>query len=126
MSFLVPVPPIVSPPSLHPAPTEIPPAPQASAPAPAAGSLWLSESIKLPDIKDAKGYLDNREFIQYYRWLPNYSTQCSDSFLITDASNSEASQVWEGLVRVAVKDDSLWFLFKNKGMLYYGKGLRCS
>jgi hypothetical protein len=91
MSFLVPVPPIASPPSIPPAPTEIPPAPQASAPAPAAGSLWSSESIKLPEIKNAKGYLDDHELIQYYLWLPDYSTQRSNSLLITDASNSEAS-----------------------------------
>jgi hypothetical protein len=91
MSFLVPVPPMASSHSLPLAPTEISHAPQASAPALATGSLWLSESIKLPDIKDAKDYLDNYELIQDYLWLPNYSTQSSDSLLITDASNSEAS-----------------------------------
>jgi hypothetical protein len=122
MSFLVPVPPIASPPSLPPAPTEIPLTPQVSAPAPVAGSLWLSESIKLPEIKDAKGSLDNLKLIQYYLRLPDYSTQRLDSLLITDAFNSEASQVWEGLIRTAIKDDSLWFVFDNKGSLYYGKG----
>jgi hypothetical protein len=122
MSFLVPVPPIASPPALPPAPTGIPPAPQASAPAPAAGSFRSSESIKLPDIKDAKVYLDHHELIQYYLRFPNYSTQRSESLLITDVSNSEASQFWEGLIRTAIKDGSLYSLFNNKGTLYYGKG----
>jgi hypothetical protein len=82
---------------------EIPSAPwEVSAPALAAAFLWSSESTKLPDIKYAKGYLDNHELIQYYLWSPDYSTQCSDSLLITDASNSEA-----GLIRTAVKDGSL-------------------
>jgi hypothetical protein len=127
MSFSVPVPPIASPLSLPLAPTEIPPAPQeVSAPAPAAVSLWSSESIKLPDIKDAKGYLDNHELIQYYLWLPDYSTQCSDSLLITDASNSEASQVWESLIHMAIKDGSLWFLFKKtRGCCILERVLRC-
>jgi hypothetical protein len=92
MSFLVPVPLIASPPSFLLAPTEIPPAPQeVSALAPAAVFLWLCESIKLPDIIDAKGYLDNHALNQYYLQLPDYSTQRSDFLLITDASNSEAS-----------------------------------
>jgi hypothetical protein len=42
MSFLVPVPPIASPPTLPPAPTRILLAPQASAPDPTTGSLCLS------------------------------------------------------------------------------------
>jgi hypothetical protein len=71
---------------------EIPPAPQeVSALALAAVSLRSSESIKLPYIKDAKGYLDNHELIQYYLRLPDYSTQRLDSLIITDVSNSEVS-----------------------------------
>jgi hypothetical protein len=90
MSFLVLVPPIASPSPLPLAPIGIPPAPQASALAPEAGSLWSSESIQLLDIKNAKGYLDNHQLIQYYLWLPDYSIWRLDSLLITEASNSEA------------------------------------
>jgi hypothetical protein len=79
-------------------------------------------SSSLPDIKDAKGYLDHHELLQYYLWLPDYSTKRSDCLIITNASNSEAIHFWEGLICVAVKDGSLCFLFNNKGMLYHGKG----
>jgi hypothetical protein len=86
-------------------------------------SSWFS-SHQAPrlDIKDAKGYLDHHELIQYYLRLPDYSTKCSDSLLITNASNLCASHFWEGLIHAAVKDGSLHLLFDNKGTLYHGKG----
>jgi hypothetical protein len=37
-------------------------------------------------------------------------------------ANPKASWIWEGELRLAVKDGSLKYLFKNKGLLYYGCG----
>jgi hypothetical protein len=39
-----------------------------------------------------------------------------------DPSNAKASRVWEGQICLAEKDDSLCFLFKNKGDLFHGCG----
>ncbi len=76
--------------------------------------------FKLIEIKDAKAYLDNYNLIQYYLRIPEFSTGHSDGVLQMDPSNAEASRVWEGQIRLAVKDGSLCFLFKKKGDLFHG------
>jgi hypothetical protein len=99
------------------------PAPSSSlVPAPLAVSFWSFEPFKLPIIKDAKAYLDVHNMIQYYLRQPEYSTQRSDDVLVTSPSNVAASLFWEGQLRNAVREGSLWFLFENKGTLYHGKG----
>jgi hypothetical protein len=104
----------VHPPS-HPAPAPavpLAPPPIASSappilPSPTTSSLWLSELLRLPDIKDPKGYLDHHELIQEYLCLPDYSTKCSDALLITNLSDFDASHFWESLICAAVKNGSL-------------------
>jgi len=81
-----------------------------------------AELLKLDSIKDAKGFLDSLETIQFYLRMPEFSTGHADDSLTTDALNVEASRAWEGQLRLAVKDGSLKFLFKNKGSLYHGRG----
>jgi hypothetical protein len=39
-----------------------------------------------------------------------------------DAANAKASWIWEGQLRLAVKDGSFKYLFENKGLLYNGCG----
>ena len=81
-----------------------------------------SELLKLDPFKDAKGFLDSLEQIQFYLRMPEFSTGHVDNSLTTDASNLEASRAWEGQLRAAVKDGTLKFLFENKGSLYHGRG----
>jgi hypothetical protein len=45
-----------------------------------------------------------------------------DDSLVTDASNQEASRIWEGELHAAVKEGTLRFLFENKGTQYHGRG----
>jgi hypothetical protein len=54
--------------------------------------------------------------------MPEFSTGHADDSLTTDAVNLEASRAWEGVLRSAVKDGTLKFLFENKGTLYHGRG----
>lgn len=68
--------------------------------------------------------MDLQELIDYYLRLPEYSTRCSNDALITDSSNTEASQFWEGQICVAVKDGALHFLFENTGSKFHGKGFK--
>ena len=56
--------------------------------------------------------------------LPEYSTKHSDDALATRVTKLEASQFWEGQIRVTIQDGSLWCLFKNKGSLYHS-GSKC-
>ncbi len=60
--------------------------------------------------------------IQFYLRIPDFSTGSSDGLLVTDPSNAEASQVWEGQLCLAVKDGSLRFLFENKGDQFQCRG----
>jgi hypothetical protein len=83
-----------------------------------------AEPFKLPPIADVKAYLNLLSILQYYLCRPEFSTQHSDNALITDSRNAEASSYWEGQIRVTVQDGSLHFLFKNKGLLYNGKGFK--
>ncbi len=118
-----PPPPGVTTPAPTPGLTTPAPAPSSSlVPAPPAVPFWSSEPFKLPIIKDAKAYLDVHDMIQYYLCQPEYSTQRSDDVLVTSASNVAASLFWERQLQNAVRKGSLWFLFKNKGTLYHGKG----
>jgi hypothetical protein len=54
--------------------------------------------------------------------MPEFSTGHADESLTTDLGNQEASQVWEGQLRLAVWDGTLRFLFKNKGSQIHGRG----
>ncbi len=80
------------------------------------------ELLKIDPIKDAKSFLNLFETIQYYLWMPEFSTGRADDSLATDASNAEASQAWEGQLRLALKDGGLRHLFENKGSTYHGRG----
>jgi hypothetical protein len=66
-------------------------------------------------------FLNIYKNIEFFLWMSDFSTGHADGSLVTDASNIEASRAWEGQLRLAVKDDSLWFLFENKGLLYHGR-----
>ena len=85
-------------------------------------SLRPAEPFKLSEIKDVKGYLDMQDEIAYYLRSDEYCTRRSDSLLVTDASNAEASRYWEGQLRIAVKNGGLRFLFENTGSRFHGKG----
>jgi hypothetical protein len=93
-----------------------PPAPPVVAPPPRA------KLLKLDPMKDAKAFLDSLEQIQFYLRMPDFSMGHADESLTTDATNQEASRVWEGQLRLAVKDGPLRFLFDNKGSQYHGWG----
>jgi hypothetical protein len=82
---------------------------------------WI-ELLKIDPIKDTKSFLDSFETIQYYLRMPKFSTGRADDSLATDASNAEASQAWEGQLRLALKDGGLHHLFENKGSTYHGWG----
>lgn len=73
-------------------------------------------------MKDPKAFLDSLEQIQYYLQMPDFCTGRTDDSLVTDASNQEASRIWEGELRTAVKEGTLRFLFENKGTQYHGRG----
>jgi hypothetical protein len=81
-----------------------------------------AEPFKLPPIVDAKAYLNLSSILQFYLRCPEFFTLHSDDALITDSRNAEASAYWDGKIRLAVQDRSLCFLFKNKGLMYDGKG----
>ena len=57
-------------------------------------------------------------------WLrsPSFFTGHSDSALITDTTNSLASQYWKGQLWMGVQDGPVQFLFDNTGNLFYGRG----
>jgi hypothetical protein len=59
-------------------------------------------------------------------WLcfPGFSTGSSDSDLITDTTNSLASQYWEEQLSMAVQDGPVQLLFDNTGDLYFGRGFK--
>ena len=127
----LPVPPSAAP-SLGPSPALAPGPGSGPPPAPAPAPLPLvpppapigpvrAELLKLDPIKDAKGFLDSLETIQFYLRMPEFSTGHADNSLTTDVLNVEASRAWEGQLRLAVKDGSLKFLFENKGSLYHGR-----
>jgi hypothetical protein len=67
--------------------------------------------FKLDSIKDAKAYLDALGIIKFYRQDPDISAGLADGMLVTTSSNFEASCIWEGQLRLAVKDGKLQFLF---------------
>jgi hypothetical protein len=89
---------------------------------PAAPAACSCEPLKLWELKDAKVFIDNYDLIQYYLRVPDFSMGRTDDALITDSSNFEASQMWEGQLCLSVKDGSLCYLFENKGDQYKGRG----
>jgi hypothetical protein len=59
----------------------------------------------------------------YWLCCPGFSTVRSNSALITDSTNTLASQFWEGQIRTALKDGGdARFLFENTGSTYHNKG----
>ncbi len=66
-----------------------------------------AELLKLNTMKDAKAFLDSLEQIHFYLQMPGFSTGHADDSLFTDGANQEASRVWEGQLRLAVKEGSL-------------------
>jgi hypothetical protein len=90
---------------------------------PLAVPLRPSETFRLPVLKDPKAYLDVYDMILYWLRHAEYSTLLLDeSLLVTTPSNVPASLFWEGQIRSAVREGSLWFLFDNTRSLYHGKG----
>jgi hypothetical protein len=89
---------------------------------PAAPPSSTAKVLKLDSIKDAKAYLDALGIIRFYLWDPDFSPGLWDSALVTTSSNFEASCLWEGQLCLVVKDGKLCFLFKNKGVIYSGRG----
>jgi hypothetical protein len=73
-------------------------------------------------MKDAKAFINNYDLIQYSLHIPEFSTGQADDTLITDLSNLEASQMWEGQRHLSVKDGSLCYLLKNKVDQFKGRG----
>jgi hypothetical protein len=80
------------------------------------------EPLMLYKLKDLKAFIDNWDLIQYYLCVPDFSTGRKDEALITDSTNLDASQMWEGQLQLAVKNGLLCYLFKNKCDIYNGCG----
>jgi hypothetical protein len=89
---------------------------------PAISSTPTTKVLKLDAIKDAKAFLDSLDIIEFYLREPEFSSGLPDGAPVTTPSNLEASRLWEGQLRLAVKDGDLRFLFKNKGTLFNGRG----
>ena len=85
-------------------------------------SLRQAKPFKLPEINDAKGYLDIQDIAKYYLHTDDYGTLRADDLLLTDSANAEASHYWEGQLRVAIKNGGLCFLFENTGSRFHRKG----
>ncbi len=86
----------------------------------AVASSSTTKVLKIDPIKDTKAYLDALGIIEFYLRDPDFSPGLPDGALVTTASNYEASHLWEGQLRLAVKDGKLRFLFENKGDIYNG------
>jgi hypothetical protein len=78
----------------------------------------------LPPIKSGDDYLCSCNLILFWLCTPGFSTALDDSVLMTDGRNLLASQYWEGQLRTSLKDGPVWFLFKNTGSTFYGKGFK--
>ncbi len=77
----------------------------------------------LPPIKSGSDYLQTWDLILFWLHSPGFPTGCLDSALITDTTNSLASQYWwEEQLQMAVQDGLVRFLFDNTGDLYFGHG----
>ncbi len=98
----------------------IPPTPSGLAPP----SSYTMKVLKLNPMKDAKAYLDALEIIKFYLRELEFSNGRADGKLIMTTYNLKASRLWEGQLRLAVKDGTLLFLFKNKGDTYNGHGFK--
>jgi len=91
----LPVPPLAAP-GLGPSPAPAPgpgsgppptPAPLPLVPPPAPIGPVRAKLLKLDSIKDAKGFLNSLETIQFYLHMPEFSTGHADDSLMTDALN---------------------------------------
>jgi hypothetical protein len=78
----------------------------------------------LPPIMSGDDYLHSCNLILFWLHTPGFSTALDDSVLTTDGRNLLASQYWEGQLRTSLKDGPIWFLFKNTGSTFYGKGFK--
>jgi hypothetical protein len=112
-------------PSTSPSPTRGAPVDSPTSPAvPPPGPIPLPVNrFTLPPIKNSISYLAACNLILYWLHCHGFSTARSDLALITDSTNTLASQFWEGQIRMALKDGPTHFLFKNTGSTYYDKGL---
>jgi hypothetical protein len=93
--------------------------------APAGPAVQLASPpkiLKLEPIKDAKAFLDSLGIIEFYLREPEFSSSLPDGALVTTSYNFNAIHLWEGQLRLAVKDGDLRFLFENKGDIYNGQG----
>jgi hypothetical protein len=91
-------------------------------PAPVGPTPLPVDLFTLPAINSGNDYLQNRDLILFWLRSPGFSTGRPDSALITDTTNSLASQYWEGQLRMAVQNGPVRNLFANTGDLYYGHG----
>jgi hypothetical protein len=91
-------------------------------PAPVGPTPLPIDRFTLPAIKSGRDYLQTRDLILFWLCSHGFSTGRSDSALITDTTNSLASQYWERQLRMAVQDGPVWHLFDNTGDSYYGCG----
>ena len=89
-------------------------------PAPVGPTPLPINQFTLPPIKSGSDYLKTWDSILFWLRSPGFSTGRSDSALITDTTNSLASQYWEGELWMAVQDGSVRYLFDKTGDLYYG------
>jgi hypothetical protein len=89
---------------------------------PAISLTLTTKVLKLDAIKDAKAFLDSLDIIKFYLCKPKFSSGLPDGALVTTPSNLKASCLWEGRLQLAVKDEDVHFLFKNKGTLFNGRG----
>ena len=78
--------------------------------------------VRSPAAKLGEDYLKLWDLILYWLRPPGFSTARDDSFLVTDAWNSLASQFWEGQLHTALKDGSVRHLFERTNSKYFGKG----
>jgi hypothetical protein len=62
----------------------------------------LIDPFMLPAFKSGSDYLQTWDLILFWLRSPSFSTGRSDLALITDTTNSLASQYWEGQLRMAV------------------------
>ena len=63
--------------------------------------------LKLDPFKDAKGFLDLLEEIQFYLRMPEFFTGHPDDSLMMDVGNLEVSRAWQGQLWLAVRDGTL-------------------
>jgi hypothetical protein len=85
----------------------------------------LVKLLKLNNIKNTKDYLASYQLIQYYFQLTELSNGHLNGSLTTDAANAKASQIWEGQLRLAVKDGALKHFSRTRACSTMAAALKC-